>query len=261
MLAVSEALLIASSFAAISIARLGGSGAASRSSDPEGVFKIAGATGVFVACMYCFDLYDSRILSKRREVLIRLFEVLGSVYVLLALIQYLCPSLRLSRSFFQAGVVAVGTLLWLWRELFSLVNGVPRFAERAVILGENALVESLIHECETRPELGLRIVGRNLPADKLAAWMSRPTPARERAARFSESARSQAGAKPAKTLTPKRAGSRPAALWLSSAICASEASRGVCAWVLKPSPCVPAIAAMRGPKPPMTMGGTGSADR
>jgi sugar transferase (PEP-CTERM system associated) len=172
LLAVSEAFLISSSFAAISLARLGGSGAASRSSAPEGAFKIAVATGVFVACMYCFDLYDSCILRKRRAVLIRLLEVLGSAYVLLALIQHLCPPLRLSPGFFQAGFVAVATLLWLWRELFSLVNSVPRFAERAVIVGENALVESLIHECDTRPELGLRIVGRNLPADKLAAWMS-----------------------------------------------------------------------------------------
>jgi sugar transferase (PEP-CTERM system associated) len=78
----------------------------------------------------------------------------------------------LSPGTFQAGFIAVATLLWLWRELFSLVNSVPRLAERAIIVGENALAESLIYECETRPELGLRIVGRGLSADTLAAWMS-----------------------------------------------------------------------------------------
>jgi sugar transferase (PEP-CTERM system associated) len=173
LLAVSEAFLISSSFAVISSARLSASRAVNNLGGPDGSFKIAVATGVFVACMYCFDLYDSCILRKRREVLIRWLQVLVSVYVLLALIQYLCPPLGLSPGTFQAGFVAVATLLVLWRELFSLVNSVPRFTERAVIVGENALVESLIHECETRPELGLRIVGRSLSADKLALWIDR----------------------------------------------------------------------------------------
>jgi sugar transferase (PEP-CTERM system associated) len=173
LLAVSEAFLISSSFAAISIARLGSSGAAGGFSDADGAFKIVVATSVFVACMYGFDLYDSDILSKRREVLIRWLEVLGSVYVLLALIQYLYPPLGLSPGTFQTGFVAVAALLLLWRELFSLLNSVPRFAKRALLVGEGALAESLIHECQTRPELGLCIVGGGLPAEKLVAWMSR----------------------------------------------------------------------------------------
>src|SRR5215831_19091476 len=91
--------------------------------------------------------------------------------------------------------------------------------------------------------------------------MSRSTPMRASAARFSESARSQAEARPAKTLRLKREGSRPAAWCSSRAMRPTSVSWGWRACVLKPSPYLPAMAAMRGPKPPITMGGAGSQRR
>jgi sugar transferase (PEP-CTERM system associated) len=48
----------------------------------------------------------------------------------------------------------------MWRKLFSIINSTPRLAERVVILGEGSLAESLVHEIESRPELGIRVAGR-----------------------------------------------------------------------------------------------------
>ena len=53
-------------------------------------------------------------------------------------------------------------ILWFWRKLFSAINSMPQFAERALILGDGPLVEPLLHEFESRPELGVRVVGHVL---------------------------------------------------------------------------------------------------
>src|SRR4029077_9758536 len=113
-----------------------------------------------ITCMYYFDLYDSSILGNRREVLIRLAEVLGTVYSLLAFLYYWYPALELGRGIFVIGLTFVAILLFFWRRLFSKINSVSEFADRALILGEGPLAELLQHEFELRPELGLRVVGR-----------------------------------------------------------------------------------------------------
>jgi sugar transferase (PEP-CTERM system associated) len=123
--------------------------------------------------MHCFDLYDSRVLGKRREALVRLLQVLGAACFLLALISYIYPPAGLRPGIFLAAFAAVATLLWLWRELFLLVNTAPRFAERALVLGEGPLANFLVHECESRPELGIRIVGRDLPPETRGIGASR----------------------------------------------------------------------------------------
>ena len=63
--------------------------------------------------------------------------------------------MKLGRGIFNIGFLFVGLLLLLWRRLFSVVNSTPWLAERVVILGEGPLAESLLHEIESRPELGI----------------------------------------------------------------------------------------------------------
>ena len=122
-----------------------------------GSLKILFVSAAFLICMYYFDLYDSAIVSNRREALVRLIQVLGVAYVTLGLIYYLYPPVKLGRGIFHLGFLLVGLLLLLWRRLFSVINSAPRLAERVVILGEGPLAESLLHEIESRPELGIRL--------------------------------------------------------------------------------------------------------
>ena len=54
--------------------------------------------------MYYFDLYDSAVLGNHREVLIRLTQVLGTVYCLLLVLYYIYPPLELGVRNFRDGV-------------------------------------------------------------------------------------------------------------------------------------------------------------
>jgi sugar transferase (PEP-CTERM system associated) len=90
---------------------------------------------------------------------------MGVAYIALGLFYYLYPPMQLGRGIFHLGFLFVGLSLLLWRRLFSIINSTQGFAERVVILGEGALAESLLHEIKMRPELGIRVAGREpLPA-------------------------------------------------------------------------------------------------
>jgi sugar transferase (PEP-CTERM system associated) len=160
LLGISEACLITFALVASALARLGAGEARLMLTYQYGTIKILLVSVAFLTCMYYFDLYDSAIVSNRREALVRLIQVLGVAYIALGLLYYLYPPVRLGRGIFHLGFLFVGLLLLLWRRLFSVINNTQRLAERVLILGEGALAESLVHEIERRPELGIRVAGR-----------------------------------------------------------------------------------------------------
>jgi sugar transferase (PEP-CTERM system associated) len=159
-LGFSEVCLIAFAFVAATIARLGRTDASLMLIYEQGFLKIFVLSAVFIVCMYYFDLYDSSILSNRREVLIRLLQVVGTVSIVLACLYYVYPPIELGRGIFLLGLAIVAVILMFWRRLFLAINGLPQFAERVVIFGDAPLGRLLFDELGTRPELGLRIVGQ-----------------------------------------------------------------------------------------------------
>jgi sugar transferase (PEP-CTERM system associated) len=159
-LGISEACLVALAFVLATIARLGANNASLMLNYEQGGVKIFVVSAVFVGCMYYFDLYDTSILSNRREIATRLVQVLGVVCILLALIYYAFPPLDLGRGIFAIGLSFVAVILLLWRRLFLAVNSRTQFAERVLIFGDGHLAESLIVELRARPELGIRVVGQ-----------------------------------------------------------------------------------------------------
>jgi sugar transferase (PEP-CTERM system associated) len=159
-LGVSEACLIAGAFIAAAVARLGANDAGLMLGYEQGFLKVVLVSMAFITCMYYFDLYDSSILSNRREVLTRLVQVLGTTSLVLSGFYYLYPSLELGRGIFLIGTVFVAVLLFFWRRLFLFINSAVGLADRVLILGDGSLADPLTREIEQRPELALRVVGR-----------------------------------------------------------------------------------------------------
>ena len=163
-LGISEACLVTLAFEAAIIARAGIGTAGLIMNYQHGSLKILVMVASVIVSMYYFDLYDSSILGNRREMLIRLIQAVGIVYSVSVFIYYLYPPLELGRGISVIGLFFVAMLLFAWRRLFLKMNSNTGFADRALILGEGPLAELLQHEFESRPELGLRIVGR-IPAN------------------------------------------------------------------------------------------------
>lgn len=114
---------------------------------------------VFLLLMYYFDLYNSAILTNRREVVTRLVGVLGTTFVALAVLYYTFPDVSLGGSVLWIGVLVVAIAVPVWRSFFFVLNRTARFCERALIYGDGPLASPLMDAIAQRPELGLRVAG------------------------------------------------------------------------------------------------------
>ena len=158
VLAFSEALLIVASMATVIFAKLG-SDAGSLFVYEKAYTKIAILTAVGILCMYYNDLYDSLVLSNWREAMARLIQALGALCLVMAFLYYAYPSSRLEQDILLPGIFVLAGLLALDRIAFLAANRIPRFAERAILLGDGALAPLLAAEVNKRPELGICLLG------------------------------------------------------------------------------------------------------
>lgn len=124
-----------------------------------GIYKIGLAAAVCLLCLYYYDLYDTFIFSNPREVVTRIVQVLGAACLIMAVLYYVLPVVRLEAGLFIQGIMLIGILLAAWRKLFVVLNRTSRFASRAIILGAGPLAMALVPEMERRPEWGVRLVG------------------------------------------------------------------------------------------------------
>lgn len=158
LLGISEAVLVCLVFTLATVIRMGRD-AELLLTDENGLLKIVVVAGIYLLCMYYLDLYDSRILNSRHEVLTRLLQVIGLGSVILALLYYGYPEAQLGRGIFLVGVILVIPVLMLWRELFLHLVSSTHLSEKTVIVGHGPLAKAVSEEVQKRPELGLDLIG------------------------------------------------------------------------------------------------------
>jgi|GEM_PF-459664 len=127
--------------------------------DEGGAARIGLVVLVFLVLMYYFDLYNSAILTNRREVVTRLVGVLGCIFVALAVLYYTFPAASLGGTVLWSGIVMIAIALPLWRSCFFVLNRSARFAESTAIYGDGPLATPLMDAISHRPELGLHVTG------------------------------------------------------------------------------------------------------
>src|SRR5271167_3170764 len=125
----------------------------------NGAARIGLVVLVFLVLMYYFDLYNTAVLTNRREVVTRLVGVLGCTFVALAVLYYAFPDASLGGTVLWYGILMTAVAVPLWRGFFFLLNRSERFAESTAIYGDGPLAAPLIDAILKRPELGLRIAG------------------------------------------------------------------------------------------------------
>jgi len=177
LLGASEAALTAAAFVCAIIAAMGPFNAQMFIGYEQGGARIALVVGVFVLCMYYFDLYDSTVLRSQREVFTRLIQVFGMVCLVLSCVYSLFPAMRLQQNVFGAGALAAASLTVLWRRLFSFVSAWPVFMERVMVLGDGVLAQDLLKEIHDRSELGIRVVAHISEDQDWSSWEKPGMPA------------------------------------------------------------------------------------
>lgn len=153
-----ESGLIVGSVAVAAYARLGPS--AWRMFENEHLF----AKGLLIAvvaqlCLYYGDLYDLRVVSDRRELVVRILQSLGFTSLILAAVYFWFPDLIIGRGVFLIAAIMTIALIIGWRVAFEWLTGQVGPRERLLLIGTSAAAIALARELHERRDLGVEIAG------------------------------------------------------------------------------------------------------
>jgi FlaA1/EpsC-like NDP-sugar epimerase len=139
--------------------RLGLSGTTEYLDQRDGWLKIAPAAGVCLLVLYFYDLYDYIVMTRRRELLLRMVQALGIAWAFLALLFYFLPQLLLGRGVSVISVPIVLCLLLGWRVFIHSLTGHPEIGEKILVVGTGKTALDTAEAVWERRDAGYRIVG------------------------------------------------------------------------------------------------------
>jgi len=117
---------------------------------------------VLVTCgvsLYYNDLYASRVVNRRSELFVYLFQAVGTAWVILAILYYLIPDHSLGRGIAVLSAPIVLLFLLSWRLILLEADFLLPRQQRVLVVGTGPLGISLVREILHRPELHLKVVG------------------------------------------------------------------------------------------------------
>jgi len=112
-----------------------------------------------VLALYYLDLYDSRLLRRRREMIVSVFQALGYTCLALAVSYIVLPDYSLGRGIAALSAPVILLLLLSWRLLSGNSGVAVGEAERVLMLGTGPAGVDLVREIISRPELNMKVLG------------------------------------------------------------------------------------------------------
>ncbi|HUO59023.1 MAG TPA: sugar transferase [Candidatus Acidoferrales bacterium] len=160
ILGLSEAVVATFAFVAAMFAYLGPLNTKLAMDYQRADARVAFVVGVFVLCMYYFDMYNLSVLRNSFGLAANITRCVGALFLILACTYAVVPSLRLQDQILLTGTGAAAVAAVGWRHLFRYATHWPLLQERVLILGEGELGDELAGILTKRPELGYRVVQR-----------------------------------------------------------------------------------------------------
>ncbi|MDL2275977.1 TIGR03013 family PEP-CTERM/XrtA system glycosyltransferase [Desulfosarcina sp. OttesenSCG-928-G10] len=127
----------------------------------ESVFlllKIFLVASICQICLYYNGLYDSKLTSTYREMILRLVQSLGIAAMLLALVYAVFPAFAISSGVFAVSICFIIAFIVLWRIIYTYILNHGVFNEKIMLLGEaSGLVRDIARAIEEDKDCGYEV--------------------------------------------------------------------------------------------------------
>jgi len=141
----------------------------------HGLLKIAVITVVSLILSYYFDLYEPSIVSGRLQIYFRILLVLGFDCFILSAFMLVDPDVAIGPYVYVLGFALLAPALLLLRRTYEWVAGHKIFRERVYVLGAGDYARSIVSAIQSRPDLGLEVVGwedvQLEPSERKRIWI------------------------------------------------------------------------------------------
>jgi sugar transferase (PEP-CTERM system associated) len=126
---------------------------------PRFILKMLVAIVAVQMSLYYGGLYDDSALRSRTSFVLQLGQVLVAGTLVLVLIYYLVPSLKLGREVLLTYLPLSVLTIIVWHSLHLWVSGREALSETVLILGTGESAQQIAVEMLRRPPLGYRVAG------------------------------------------------------------------------------------------------------
>jgi sugar transferase (PEP-CTERM system associated) len=123
------------------------------------LWKILAIASVILLCAYYMELYDLHGLTQTHEVYSRVFKLIGVVALFFAVVAMVFPKFLVQRDVMVVGLLILTPIWIVWRAAHEWLILNPSFRQRVYLIGEGNLARRVRDTLESRPELGMDIVG------------------------------------------------------------------------------------------------------
>lgn len=123
------------------------------------IYRFALVVIITVIALYYNELYDAAVLRHHHEVIVRLIQAVGLIFLVLAVVYYLEPDLSLGRGIAALAAPTILSFAIAWRWILEASGVLGTGAERLLLLGTGQTGITLVREIIAKPELNLKVVG------------------------------------------------------------------------------------------------------
>jgi len=132
-------------------------------------------TVVSLILSYYFDLYEPSIVSGRLQIYFRILLVLGFDCFILSAFMLVDPDVAIGPYVYVLGFALLAPALLLLRRTYEWVAAHKIFRERVYVLGAGDYARSIVSAIQSRPDLGLEVVGwedvQLEPSERKRIWI------------------------------------------------------------------------------------------
>jgi sugar transferase (PEP-CTERM system associated) len=140
-----------------------------------GSLKIGALTILSLILSYYFDLYEPTIISGRLQIYFRILLVLGFDCFILSAFLLIEPDATIAPNVYVVGFVLLAPSLILMRRSYEWVIARDAFRERISVLGAGDYARSIVDTIQSRPDLGMEVVGwkdvQLEPSERKKVWI------------------------------------------------------------------------------------------
>lgn len=122
-------------------------------------WKVLVITSFTLLCAYYMELYDWQGLTEAREVHSRILKLIGIVALFISVLALIFPQLLLQRNVLLVALLILTPAWIVWRTAYDRLMLLPSFRQRVYLIGEGELARRVRDTIESRPDLGMDIVG------------------------------------------------------------------------------------------------------
>lgn len=127
--------------------------------NPSTPYRLIWVVLTCTCALYYYDLYESRVLTRWRDLGVSMFQALGTACLALGILYYVDPDHSLGRGIALLSAPVILLFLLGWRLMVGSSGMALSHPETMLILGTGSAGIALVREVLQRPELNTKILG------------------------------------------------------------------------------------------------------